>query len=132
MGGLMGSVSKALLLLLVVSLVGTTLIWQHQQLQTEQEKNGMLLQQKTERDTLIHQLQQIEADNQKRLIQLGTENRRIAHTLAQREAYLEQLHHHDPHIQSWADTPLPDAIIRLRNRPATTGTGDYSSDLPTH
>jgi LysB family phage lysis regulatory protein len=130
MGNLTGIMVKVLLSLLVVGLLGTKILFQRQELIAEKEKNATLIKDKTERDAMIQQLQEVEAENKKRLEQLHTESRRITQTLAKREAYIEQLQHDDQQIQPWADTPLPDAIVRLRQRNAATGAGDYIADLP--
>lgn len=130
MGDVMGIMVKVLLSLLVVGLLGTKILFQRQELMVEKEKNATLIKDNTERDALIQHIQKTEAENQQRLAQLHTESRRITHTLAKREATIEQLLHDDQQIQAWAKSPLPDAIIRLRNRNAATGAADYSIDLP--
>jgi LysB family phage lysis regulatory protein len=132
MGDVMGIMVKVLLSLLVVGLLGAKIIFQRQELIAEKEKNATLIKDKTERDAVIHQLQEAETENKKRLEQLHTESRRITQTLAKREAYIEQLQHDDKQIQPWAESPLPDAIIRLRQRDAATGAGDYHPGLPYH
>lgn len=83
----------------------------------------------TATNTAIRQLQESEANNKKRLARLQTETQRIDSTLAERETLIESLQHDDSEIQAWADTPLPDALIRLRHRDAATGEGDYHSEL---
>ena len=125
----MATMTKVLLALLVMSLFGVKILIQRQELKTEKEKNITLINDKVQRDATINQLQAAEANNKKRLAQLHTESRRIAKNLAEREAFIENLQHDDPQLQVWSDTPLPDAIIRLRNRPATTGASDYHPGL---
>ncbi|EPP7681013.1 Rz-like lysis system protein LysB [Yersinia enterocolitica] len=45
--------------------------------------------------------------------------------LAQRNSQLKRLYRENETLRRWADTPLPDDIIRLRRRPALTGATDY-------
>ncbi|CQJ13577.1 Rz-like lysis system protein LysB [Yersinia enterocolitica] len=45
--------------------------------------------------------------------------------LAQRNSQLKRLYRENETLRRWADTPLPDDIIRLRRRPAITGAADY-------
>lgn len=45
--------------------------------------------------------------------------------LAQRSSQLKRLYRENETLRHWADTPLPDDIIRLRRRPALTGAADY-------
>ncbi|HHG9959401.1 TPA: Rz-like lysis system protein LysB [Yersinia enterocolitica] len=45
--------------------------------------------------------------------------------LAQRNSQLKRLYRENETLRRWADTPLPDDIIRLRQRPAITGAADY-------
>ncbi|EKN4071814.1 LysB family phage lysis regulatory protein [Yersinia enterocolitica] len=45
--------------------------------------------------------------------------------LAQRNSQIKRLYRENETLRRWADTPLPDDIIRLRQRPAFTGAADY-------
>lgn len=45
--------------------------------------------------------------------------------LAQRNSQIRRLYRENETLRRWADTPLPDDIIRLRQRPAFTGAADY-------
>jgi LysB family phage lysis regulatory protein len=45
--------------------------------------------------------------------------------LAQRNSQLKRLYRENETLRRWADTPLPDDIIRLRQRPVLTGAADY-------
>ncbi|EKN3558901.1 TPA: Rz-like lysis system protein LysB [Yersinia enterocolitica] len=45
--------------------------------------------------------------------------------LAQRHSQIKRLYRENETLRRWADTPLPDDIIRLRQRPALTGAADY-------
>ncbi|MBW5878733.1 Rz-like lysis system protein LysB [Yersinia enterocolitica] len=45
--------------------------------------------------------------------------------LVQRNSQIKRLYRENETLRRWADTPLPDDIIRLRQRPAFTGATDY-------
>ncbi|EKN3978558.1 LysB family phage lysis regulatory protein [Yersinia enterocolitica] len=45
--------------------------------------------------------------------------------LAQRHSQIKRLYRENETLRRWADTPLPDDIIRLRQRPAFSGAADY-------
>ncbi|WP_145521709.1 Rz-like lysis system protein LysB [Yersinia aldovae] len=45
--------------------------------------------------------------------------------LAQRNSQIKRLYRENETLRRWADTLLPDDIIRLRQRPAFTGAADY-------
>ncbi|HDL8286606.1 TPA: LysB family phage lysis regulatory protein [Yersinia enterocolitica] len=45
--------------------------------------------------------------------------------LAQRNSQIKRLYRENETLCRWADTPLPDDIVRLRRRPALTGATDY-------
>ncbi|ADZ42296.1 TPA: LysB family phage lysis regulatory protein [Yersinia enterocolitica] len=45
--------------------------------------------------------------------------------LAQRNSQIKRLYRENETLRRWADAPLPDDIIRLRQRPALTGAADY-------
>ncbi|EKN6222690.1 LysB family phage lysis regulatory protein [Yersinia enterocolitica] len=45
--------------------------------------------------------------------------------LAQRNNQIKRLYRENETLRRWADTPLPDDIVRLRQRPAFTGAADY-------
>ncbi|WP_419823301.1 Rz-like lysis system protein LysB [Yersinia rohdei] len=45
--------------------------------------------------------------------------------LAQRNSQIKRLYRENETLRRWADTPLPDDIIRLRQRPAITGAANY-------
>jgi LysB family phage lysis regulatory protein len=81
------------------------------------------------RDTVISSLKDAATRNRKAVIKLQASQQAIAATLTERENQLESLLHDNPQIRTWADTPLPDAIARLREHPAATGADDYGQRL---
>jgi len=82
-----------------------------------------------QRDTVITALKETAARNSKAAIKLQTAHDRIAATLTERESHIESLIHDNATIRRWADTPLPDAIVGLREHPAITGADDYRQRL---
>ncbi|HHE1456984.1 Rz-like lysis system protein LysB [Yersinia enterocolitica] len=50
--------------------------------------------------------------------------------LAQRNSQIKRLYRENETLRRWADAPLPDDIIRLRQRPALNGATDYRQWLP--
>jgi LysB family phage lysis regulatory protein len=53
----------------------------------------------------------------------------LSHTAANRLATIEELQRENATLRAWANTHLPSALIRLRNRPAVTGARDYYQSL---
>lgn len=53
------------------------------------------------------------------------------HALESRRLTLETLKRAHPQVRQWADTVLPDPVIRLRERPALTGADAYAEHLRT-
>lgn len=45
--------------------------------------------------------------------------------LRQRQRHIEDLKRENDTLRRWSDAPLPDAVIRLRQRPAITGGESY-------
>ncbi|AQU84930.1 MULTISPECIES: Rz-like lysis system protein LysB [unclassified Halomonas] len=56
---------------------------------------------------------------------LAEQQAALTHTAANRQATIEELHRENATLRAWADTRLPTAVIRLRDRPAATGARDY-------
>jgi LysB family phage lysis regulatory protein len=46
-------------------------------------------------------------------------------SLAQTETDFEALKHENEALRAWADSPLPDDVVRLYSRPAITGADDW-------
>ena len=75
---------------------------------------------------------------------LADQQATLSRTAANRLATIEELHRENATLRTWASTPLPAAVIRLRRRSAVTGARDYyqsvrdaqplqpASEQPTH
>ncbi|HWX02506.1 Rz-like lysis system protein LysB [Collimonas sp.] len=83
-----------------------------------------------DRDGTIKTLTDAAARDKKAAAKLQAARDNIAATLTERENLIERLQHDDPQVRNWADTPLPDAVARLREHPAATGADAYSQRLP--
>jgi LysB family phage lysis regulatory protein len=83
-----------------------------------------------DRDGTIKTLTDAAARDKKAAAKLQAARDNIAATLTERENLIERLQYDDPQVRSWADTPLPDAVARLREHPAATGADAYSQRLP--
>lgn len=72
-------------------------------------------------------------DNARRLTQqrqaLAEQKATLSQQADARLARLKELQRDNETLRHWADTQLPDAIIRLRHRPAARGAGDYAESL---
>ncbi|WP_145562781.1 Rz-like lysis system protein LysB [Yersinia canariae] len=63
--------------------------------------------------------------NNQALAQLRQQVASADQLLAQRNSQLKRLYRENETLRRWADTALPDDIIRLRQRPAITGAANY-------
>lgn len=64
-------------------------------------------------------------------LQLGLQrrNEQLAAEAAGRDQRLKELMNENTEVKRWADTRLPDAVIRLQQRPAITGSEGYHTYL---
>ncbi len=53
----------------------------------------------------------------------------LSMTAATRADTIKRLKRENAELRSWADSPLPDPVIRLLKRPAITGAADYQAHL---
>jgi LysB family phage lysis regulatory protein len=77
------------------------------------------------RDATITDMQKKEREHTTALAQLEAKRERIAASLAQNETDFEALKHENEALRVWADSPLPDDVVRLYSRPAITGADDW-------
>jgi LysB family phage lysis regulatory protein len=77
------------------------------------------------RDATIADMQNKEREHTTTLAQLEAKRERIAASLAQTETDFEALKHENEALRAWADSPLPDDVVRLYSRPAITGADDW-------
>ena len=77
------------------------------------------------RDATIADVQNKEREHTTALAQLEAKRDRIAASLAQTETDFEALKHENEALRAWADSPLPDDVVRLYSRPAIAGADDW-------
>ena len=77
------------------------------------------------RDATIADMQKKEREHTTALAQLEAKRDRIAASLAQTETDFEALKHENEALRAWADSPLPDDVVRLYSRPAITEADDW-------
>jgi LysB family phage lysis regulatory protein len=76
-------------------------------------------------DALWQNAQRLEEQRQ----QLNDTKADLERTASNRLTRLRELIHENAELRAWAGTRLPDAVIRLRERPAVTGAADYRQAL---
>ena len=121
---------KSVIAALFVAVLGLVIYVQRSSLIASQERVERAEQATRDRDGTIKTLTEVAARNKQAAAKLQDDRDRIAATLTERENLIESLQHENATIRSWADTPLPDAIARLRDRPATTGADNLPQRLP--
>jgi len=124
----MSSRSVLLAVLMLLALVGW-LKWQvislGKSLADAQQQNRTLTAAVNSRDTVITALQreagqQAEAEQQLRNTLAGAQ-----HLVLRREQQLQRALNENQALREWFSRALPVDVIRLHQRPAFTGTGDY-------
>ncbi|MDM2835720.1 Rz-like lysis system protein LysB [Citrobacter sp. Cpo091] len=69
-------------------------------------------------------------------LRLQQRNAELTAAVASRDQKIKELINENPEVKRWADTRLPDDVIRLQQRPAITGAAGYhaylSGDNPLH
>jgi LysB family phage lysis regulatory protein len=121
---------KSLISALFVGALGLVIYVQYNDLRAAKERIEGAEQATRDRDGTIKTLKAAADRDKKAAAKLQGERNSIAATLTERENLIENLQHENALILSWADAPLPDAIARLREHPATIGAAAYSERLP--
>lgn len=80
-----------------------------------------------EREATIAQMQGREREHARALVKLAEKQKGVAAQLAQSAHDFETLKNENPDVRAWADSPLPDDIVRMYDQPAFTGAG-YVAD----
>ncbi|EPJ4165322.1 Rz-like lysis system protein LysB [Citrobacter freundii] len=62
-------------------------------------------------------------------LRLQQRNAELAAAVASRDQKIKALINENPEVKRWADTRLPDDVIRLQQRPAITGAAGYHAYL---
>lgn len=121
---------KSLIAALLVGLLGTVIWIQRDSLKAEQERANRAEQAVADKDGAIQVL--IEAARRSKVAvgKLQADKEGIAATLNERERTIESLQYENATIRTWADTSLPDAIVRMRAHGTITGADDYRQRMP--
>ncbi len=96
-----------------------------QQLALLQVHQTNLVQSLTQTSQAYFDLKQLAAENQQAQATLRQQLARVSSTSAWRKNQIEGLKHELSNIKEWADTLLPNAINRLHQRPAISGSAQY-------
>ncbi|WP_442783297.1 Rz-like lysis system protein LysB [Collimonas fungivorans] len=123
-------IAKSLISLLGIGALCLVIYVQRDGLTAAKERAEAAEQVTRDRDDTIKTLTDAAARDKKAAAKLEVARNNIAATLTERENLIESLQHDNPEIRTWAESPLPDAIVRLREHPAATGAGDYRQRLP--
>ena len=117
--------ATAVIVVFLLAVCVDALQQQARQLIDERHTNTLLTDNNQTLTTTITALKKTATLNQQRLTQQHAIQQRLQAKLSEREQQIQELQHDNAHIQNWANTPLPDAIISLRQRPANyTATPD--------
>ncbi len=82
------------------------------------------------RDETIAGLRKNAQDKAGQQKQLNASTNTVATKLAAAREDIRKVIHENPIVRSWADTALPDDVVRLSNTPAATGADDYRPGMP--
>ena len=127
----MDLIVKLLIGSLLVGGLSTVIYHQRASLIAVKEQAARAEQGMADRDSIIVTLNATAAKNHKALNALQVQRDGIAATLSTRTQQIKKLQHDNQAIRHWAESPLPDAIVRLRQRPALIGSDAYRQWLST-
>ncbi|GIU45392.1 Rz-like lysis system protein LysB [Shewanella algidipiscicola] len=104
---------------------------QQERLSQLQQTQGVMLQSLTQTSQSYFDLKQISAENQQAQALLREQLASVNNTSRFRRTKIEELKRELSDVKAWADTVLPDAISRLHQRPAISGSAEYRRWLST-
>jgi len=104
---------------------------QQERLSKLQQTQGSMLQSLTQTSQSYFDLKQLSAENQQAQAELRTQLASVKSTSQYRKNKIEELKRELSDVKAWADTLLPDAICRLHQRPAISGSAEYRRWLST-
>ena len=123
----------ALLILALVVLV-TWALWHRSE--AAESRAELAEQQLAASQQRVQEHQQIISALQENAARLDAQQRATAQRKAELErtagarlARIQELQHENDQLREWASTRLPDAVIRLRKRPAVTGADAYHQSV---
>lgn len=81
------------------------------------------------KDTTINTLSGELTKQAEAAAQLQNQLGELSMTAATRADTIKRLKRENAELRTWADSPLPDPVVRLLKRPAITGAADYQAHL---
>lgn len=115
-----------------IALTMAGVIYQQQErLSKLQQTQGSMLQSLTQTSQSYFDLKQLSAENQQAQAELRTQLASVKSTSQYRKNKIEELKRELSDVKAWADDVLPDAIRRLHQRPAISGSAEYRRWLST-
>ena len=126
----MGVIVRGVVVALIVAFLVFLITIQRNAIIATRDRAERAEQQVGERDATIETLTRTAAKNRQASAKLQARHDSIANTLTEREQQIESLRHANPDMQTWFDTPLPDALIKLRDSLAPTSADAASQRLP--
>ena len=124
----------AALAILVLVLLVTWALWQRThaaeaRAELAEQQLAQAQQREAESKVVINALWEnaMRLESQRRA--LAQQQATLTRTAANRLATIEELHRENAQLRAWAGSRLPDAVIRMRRRPAVTGADDYHQSV---
>ncbi|GAB5098705.1 Rz-like lysis system protein LysB [Caballeronia sp. HLA56] len=108
---------------LYVRALRTALIAQSDQLR-------IVSQRVADRDQTIRELQRDAIEKARQRAQLDKSTTAAKNTESKQREAMRKAIHDSPTVQSWADTALPDDVMRLSANPAYASAADFSAAMP--
>lgn len=117
--------------LLLATVVATVMWAQYRQLAVQKEL--ITMHETTTADLLanVDALISANEDSSQLMLSLMQSQQRIQQNLTTRQTEIRRLQIDVEEIRAWADRPLPDAVVRMRQRPALIGSEAHSALMPT-
>ncbi|MDR5800060.1 protein lysB [Caballeronia sp. LZ001] len=83
-----------------------------------------------DRDRTIRDLQRDALEKARQQAQLDRATAAAEKTISTQRQAMREAIHDSPTVHAWADTALPDDVVRLSANPAYTGSADFSAAVP--
>ncbi|WP_250466317.1 protein lysB [Caballeronia sp. GAFFF2] len=99
-------------------------------LRAETERLRVASQHVADRDQTIRNLQRDALEKARQQAQLDRATAAAEKTVSMQRQAMREAIHDSPTVHAWADTALPDDVMRLSANPAYTGSADFSAAVP--
>jgi len=125
----MSTIQRWLLIALAFAALAGIAYVQHLRLEAADSRAAQAERQLLTAEDTIEQLR----DSQQRIAELyreaATAQANLERAASRRESEIRRLQRENQKLREWADLPLPDDVIRMRQRPALIGADDYRQYL---